>query len=199
MQQYPNLAVFYQGKPLVLVYLQEAELNNPADPSSVLSHVLAETQKWQSQVTFRLMGGFVDSFSQLWSNANGIAGLHQANQLWSWFDHLNPAANMLPTYTVSGNRVEAFTVSNSSPGDLGWNSPDGSDALYNGGAEMNAYFSYATQLNPIFLIVNQFNEFEKPDQGSDENHSSDIEPTQQWGYDKFNHAQQLIQQYRSRY
>jgi hypothetical protein len=199
MQQYPNIAVLYQGKPLILIYLQEAELNNPSDPSSVLAHVLAETQKWGSQFTFRLMGGFVNSYPQLWANANGIAGLHQASQFWTWFDGLNSAAGIYPTYTVAGSRVEAFTLSNSYGGDQGWNSTDGTAALYNGGAEMNAYFSYATQLNPIFLIVNQFNEFETPDQGNDENHSNDIEPTQQWGYDKFNRAQQLIQQYRSRY
>ena len=51
-------------------------------------------------------------------------------------------------------------------------------------------------LDPIFTIVNQFNEFSgPPDEGADIEHSNDIEPTKQWGYQKFDFVKQKLIQY----
>jgi hypothetical protein len=41
--------------------------------------------------------------------------------------------------------------------------------------------SYAKQLDPIFLIIHQFNEFVPPDEGFDANTHDDIEPANLWG------------------
>ena len=40
----------------------------------------------------------------------------------------------------------------------------------------------ARKLNPIFLIVHQFNESGGPDEGFDVNTDDDIEPAHLWGY-----------------
>ncbi len=43
--------------------------------------------------------------------------------------------------------------------------------------------AYARQLDPIFLIIHQFNEFVSPDEGFDANTDDDIEPANLWGDD----------------
>ena len=43
--------------------------------------------------------------------------------------------------------------------------------------------TYARELNPIFLIIHQFNEFVPPDEGFDANTDDDIEPANLWGND----------------
>lgn len=40
--------------------------------------------------------------------------------------------------------------------------------------------AYARQLDPIFLIIHQFNEFVPPDEGFDANTDDDIEPANLW-------------------
>jgi hypothetical protein len=42
---------------------------------------------------------------------------------------------------------------------------------------------YAAQLDPIFLIIHQFNEFTPPDEGLYANTDDDIEPANQYGND----------------
>ncbi len=198
--QYPNLSVIYQGKPLLLVYLGAAQ--NPGDPNSVLNNALAATQAWQDRFTVRLMAGFIESQPYLWSSTSGgIAGLHEINpayKLWTWIDRLNPAYGLLASYAVDGGRVEAFTVTSaavSTDAVAWWNGAD--TTLYRNGATYTDFFNYARQLDPIFLIVNQFNEFSgPPDQGADIEHSNDIEPTQQWGHARFNVVKQKLCEYR---
>ena len=41
--------------------------------------------------------------------------------------------------------------------------------------------TYAKQLDPIFLLIHQFNEFVPPDEGFDANTNDDIEPADLWG------------------
>ncbi len=197
--RYPNLNVVYQGKPLLLVYLGAAQ--NPGDPNSILNKALTAVEGWQDRFTIRLMAGFIDSQPYLWRTPSGIAGLHETNpqyRLWTWIDRLNPSHNLLPSYAVDGNRVEAFTITNaavSTDANALWNGAD--TTLYRNGATFTDFLNYARTLDPIFLIVNQFNEFSgPPDQGGDIEHSNDIEPTQQWGYDKFNVVKQKLREYR---
>jgi len=57
--------------------------------------------------------------------------------------------------------------------------------------------NYAAKLDPIFLIVHQFNEFGKPDEGFDENTDDDIEPANLWG-DDLDIVKDEIQKYRER-
>ena len=42
--------------------------------------------------------------------------------------------------------------------------------------------TYARQLDPIFLIVHQFNEFVPSDEGFDANTDDDVEPANLWGF-----------------
>ncbi|MGA7384013.1 MAG: hypothetical protein WBW81_04760, partial [Methylocella sp.] len=203
MNEYPQLNVIYDGKPLMMVYLSAQQ--QPGVATSVLSLAQNAILKYQNQLTIRLMAGFIDAQPSLWTpKATGISGLHPvdpAYQTWSWIDRLNSAQGVLPSYTTAGSRVEAFTVSDATPGtsvvngDGGWNAPDA--GLYNNGQTFNQFLDYAEQLNPIFLIVNQFNEYGRPDQGVDEQHSNDIEPTKQWGKAKYETVRTALLSYES--
>jgi hypothetical protein len=203
MNEYPQLNVIYDGKPLMIVYLSAPQ--QPGVATSVLSLAQNAILKYQNQLTIRLMAGFIDSQPSLWTpNVTGISGLHPVNpayQTWTWVDRLNSARGVLPSYTTAGSRVEAFTVSVATPGttvvngDGGWNAPDA--GLYNDGQTFSQFLQYAEQLNPIFLIVDQFNEYGTPDQGVDEQHSNDIEPTMQWGNAKYETVQAALLSYES--
>lgn len=202
--QYPDLSVIYEGKPLLLVFLSAAQA--PAVVNSILNQAHTATQKWQDRFTIRLMAGFIDSQPVLWDKALGIGGAREVNpayQLWTWIDRYNPLYNLIPSYTTAGSRAEAFTVTSAAGGTTATNPWGAADAtLYNGGDTYNSFFNLAAQLNPIFLIFNQFNEFAgpgagSPDEGPDIEHSNDIEPTQQWGTAKFDVAKQYLQAYRA--
>ena len=203
MNEYPQLNVIYDGKPLMVVYLSAPQ--QPGVKTSVLSLAKKAILKYRNRLTIRLMAGFIDSQPSLWTpNVTGISGLHPVNpayQTWSWVDRLNSAKGVMPSYTTAGSRVEAFTVSVATPGtkvvngDGGWNAPDA--GLYNNGQTFNQFLQYAKQLNPIFLIVDQFNEYGTPDQGVDEQHSNDIEPTVQWGNAKYEIVQAALLSYES--
>ena len=199
--QYPDLSVIYQGKPLLLVYLGAGQ--NPSDPKSVYNQAQTAIQKWQNRFTIRMMAGLIDSQSFLWNKAWGVGGIREVNptyQIWTWIDRYNPRYNLLPSYTMAGGRVEAFTVTSAVGGTYGegantWNAADAT--LYHNGATLSAFFGLAHQLDPIFLIFNQFNEYAAPDEGVDIEHSNDIEPTKQWGTAKFDVAKQNLQTYRT--
>jgi len=197
--QYPDMNIIYQGKPLLIVFMASGRYST--HPNSIYPLALSAIKKWQDKFTIRLMDGFIDSQPTLWSTASGIAGLHQVDptlQIWSYIDRLNPSANLLPSYTIAGNRVEAFTVTSAANSTDQANLWGGNATLYHGGATLDSFFNYAEQLNPIFLIYNQFNEFaSQRDEGINEEHSNDIEPTIQWGYAKFNYAKQNLLAYRT--
>lgn len=207
--QYPEESVMYQGKPLLLSFLGPL---NKGDTSAIVKNQQA-LAKWQDKFTVRLSVAFTDYQPMLWSNWNGLLGLHEMNptyQVWTWIDRLNPSFNLVPSYAKTNDRVEAFNVTTAAPSSIfpgypldqskwkdAWNGPD--TIPYRGGATLAQYMSIAQKLNPIFLMFNGFNEFgSSPDQGSDEEHSTDIEPTKQWGYDKFNFAKQQLLGYRNR-
>ncbi|MGA7908223.1 MAG: hypothetical protein WCA16_12515 [Candidatus Sulfotelmatobacter sp.] len=56
----------------------------------------------------------------------------------------------------------------------------GDDGSY---ATFDAFMDYAAQLDPIFLFIDQFNEFTPPDEGWNANTDDDIEPANLWGND----------------
>jgi hypothetical protein len=56
--------------------------------------------------------------------------------------------------------------------------------------------TYARQLEPIFLIIHQFNEFVPPDEGFDANTTDDIEPANLWGFGALEAVHQQIRLYR---
>jgi hypothetical protein len=163
--------------------------------------------------TFREMAGYLDSQPYLWAPGvinSGPEEIDPSYGFWSWVDRenttctLTPYCPYFPTYNQVGNRVENYTASTSTAGQFGWGCPssttgngDGvatTEQLYcpddalrygaDGGYDSLATaMSYAAQLNPIFLIIHQFNEFVQPDEGYDANTDDDIEPANLWGND----------------
>ena len=55
---------------------------------------------------------------------------------------------------------------------------------------------YAKQLDPIFLMLHQFNEFALPDEGFDANTNDEIEPANLWGSGGLKDVRDEIQAYR---
>ncbi|MGB0029564.1 MAG: hypothetical protein WBP77_00140, partial [Candidatus Sulfotelmatobacter sp.] len=51
-------------------------------------------------------------------------------------------------------------------------------------------------LDPIFLIIHQFNEFVPPDEGFDANTTDDIELASLWGFGALEAVKQQIRLYR---
>jgi hypothetical protein len=56
--------------------------------------------------------------------------------------------------------------------------------------------AYARQLDPIFLIIHQFNEYVPPDEGFDANTDDDAEPANLWGFTALDAIRQQISAYR---
>lgn len=56
---------------------------------------------------------------------------------------------------------------------------------------------YARQLDPIFLIIHQFNEFVPPDEGFNANTDDDSELANLWGQTALDALQHQIDLYRS--
>jgi hypothetical protein len=218
MRRYPNLNVEYDGKPLMLIFLGAAQ--DPAVNQNPLwfriEQFLKAHPEISGQYTFREMAGYLDSQSYLWKNpsqpATAPVEINPAYGFWSWVDRLNPTCTVapscpyFPSYNVAGTRVENFTASIATAGQSGWGCPNEDslpycpdDALRYGAGDayvtFNSFMNYAAQLDPIFLIIHQFNEFGPPDEGFDANTDDDIEPANLWG-DDLSIVQQQIARYR---
>ena len=210
MSKYPDRNVIYKGKPLMLVFLGAAQDPNRADnPLWVqIENFLKAHPEISNKFTFRLMAGYLDSQPDLWQTQGvptGPVEISPAYGFWSWVDRLNatctvqPYCPYYPSYNLTGPnlagaRVENFTASIATAGQDGWGCPNenslpycpddalryGADGSY---VTFDAFMSYARQLEPIFLIIHQFNEFGPPDEGFDANTDDDIEPANLWGND----------------
>lgn len=108
---------------------------------------------------------------------------------------------------AADSRVENFTVSIATAAQNGWGCPDRSalpycpdDALRFGGEHsyvtLDSFMTYARQLDPIFLIVHQFNEFVPSDEGFDANTDDDVEPANLWGFGALRAVTGQIERYR---
>jgi hypothetical protein len=145
---------------------------------------------------------------------------------WSYDDRLNPKFSYYPTYNPSPiyRRVENFTASVADIGQDGWgtwpspckaappkNPPlttcqPGTDyyvddTLRNQGGVPYSTFAHfmtdARALDPIFLLIGQYNEFSQPDEGWDANSTDDIEPANDGiGYGGVNAVGQEILRYK---
>jgi hypothetical protein len=217
LKLYPNRAVLYEGKPLMLIYVGAAQ-----DPD--LSHhplwdrirkFLKARPALANAYTFRMMAGFLDSQPPLWASSNPAPGPRQINPafgFWSWVDRENASCTgalcpYYPTYNTIQGRAENFTVSIATVGQNGWGCPNPTalpycsddalrlDATGNYGT-LAGFMSDARAVNPIFLIVHQFNEFVPPDEGFDANTDDDIEPADLWGTSAIEAVAQQISAYR---
>jgi len=198
-RQNPNLSVIYEGKPLMLIYLGAAQDPNQQDNPLWfrLEKFVASHPEIGEKYTFKLIAGYLDSQPLLWATQGTPTGpieINPAYGFWSVGDRLNttctePLCPYYPTYNAAGSRVENFTASIAASGQNGWGCPQptycSDDALrfgsYGSYATFDAFMIYATQLRPIFLFIDQFNEFMSPDEGWDANTNDDIEPANLWG------------------
>jgi hypothetical protein len=224
IRNYPNLNVIYQGKPLMLIYLGAAQDPNPSDNPLWfrIREFLEKHPEIASQFTFRMIAGYLDSQPGLWATQGAPDGPIEINPwygFWSVVDRLNPTCTMAPfcpyypTYnevaTGDGPRVENFTASIATAGQNGWGCPNseappycpddalrfGKDRTY---ITFDAFMTYARQLDPIFLLLDQFNEFTSPDEGWNANTNDDIEPANLWGLGALSSVKQQIAIYRQR-
>ncbi len=221
MSKYPALNVIYQGKPLMLIYLGAAQDPNPADHPLWfrIRKFLKRHPEIARQYTFKMVAGYLDSQPGLWATPGTPDGPVEINPeygFWSVVDRLNtsctePLCPYYPTYNVrrskAGSRVENFTASIATAGQNGWGCPNpdsppycpdaslrfGEDRSY---AALDSFMAYAAQLAPIFLIIDQFNEFVPPDEGFDANTDDDIEPANLWGRGALHAVRRQIKLYR---
>jgi hypothetical protein len=203
MKDNPALSVIYRGKPLMLIYL-----GTPIDEhrSGRIVNMLHDTGL-DSRFTVKLIGGYLDSQPAFWADPNQIPDgpieIAPRYGFWSVVDRLNfwgaPPAPYYPTYNWFGLRVENMTASLATAGQTGWYCTAATvycrDAAlrycgegYQNRCDLKVYetlaefMRYAATLKPVFLILNQFNEFATPDEGNDANTNDDTEPTKQWSY-----------------
>jgi hypothetical protein len=197
----PARNVVYEGKPLMLIFLGAAQDPDKQDNPLWfrLEKFLASHPEISDKYTFKLIAGYLDSQPGLWENQGVPTGpieINPAYGFWSVVDRLNPTCTQAfcpyyPTYNVVGTRVENFTASIATAGQTGWGCPQPDycedDALRfdaaGSYATFDVFMAYAQQLKPIFLIIDQFNEFTAPDEGWDANTNDDLEPANLWGND----------------
>ncbi len=223
LHEYPNRSVIYEGKPLMLIFLGAAQDPNPADRPLWyrIEQFLLRHPEIGEKYTFRLMAGYLDSQPDLWAKQgtpDGPVEINPAYGFWSWVDRLNPSCtealcpyypsyNLVPSYNQVGSRVENFTVSIATAGQDGWGCPNPNappycpdDALRfgpgGGYATFESFMTYAKRLDPIFLLIHQFNEFGPPDEGFDANTHDDIEPANLWGKGALRVVKDEIKAYR---
>ncbi len=204
MDRYPDRNVIYEGKPLMLIFLGAAQDPDPADHPLWfrIEQFLQRHPEISQKYTFKLIAGYLDSQPGLWATQGTPTGPVKINPeygFWSWVDRLNPTCTkplcpFYPSYNQVGSRVENFTASIATAGQDGWGCPNpnappycpddalryGSDGNYD---TFDAFMVYAKQLEPIFLIIHQFNEFAQPDEGFDADTNDEIEPANLWGND----------------
>ena len=217
LRWYPNLGVIYEGKPLMLIFLGAAQDPNSADRPLWfrLEQFLQRHPELGRKYTFKLMAGYLDSQPGLWATQGTPAGpieINPAYGFWSWVDRLNAACTgalcpYYPTYNQVGSRAENFTVSIATAGQNGWGCPIsdappycsddalrfGEDKSY---ATFASFMNYAKQVDPIFLVIHQFNEFGPPDEGFDANTHDDIEPANLWRFGGLETVRREIRSYR---
>ena len=205
MARYPDRNLIYEGKPLMVIYLGAAQDPNLADNPLwyQIRRFLRAHPEITGKYTFREMAGYLDSQPGLWENQGVPTGpieINPAYGFWSVVDRLNPTCTVppycpyYPTYSVAGSRVENFTASIATAGQNGWGCPNpnappycpddalryGPDGSY---VTLESFLDYAAELKPIFLFIEQFNEYVSPDEGWNADTIDDIEPANLWGND----------------
>ena len=218
LQQYPDRQVVYEGKPLMLIFLGAAQDPNRADHPLwfKIRQFLKNHPELARKYAFKMMAGYLDSQPSLWVNQgtpDGPVEINPGYGFWSWVDRLNPSCTVTPfcpyypSYNQAGSRVENFTASIATAGQNGWGCPNtnappycpddalrfGEDGRY---TTLSSFMTYARLLDPIFLIIHQFNEFVPPDEGFDANTDDDIEPANLWGIGALETVKHQIKIYR---
>ncbi len=174
--RYRKLFLTYLGKPLLDVYMGGPTTRKP--PS------------WtDSRFTIRYVNAWLES-------------THVAKYgYWSWYDRV-------PQPTYFHGRVEALTTVFGYPGNISDPATGNYETTDAGGKDYGVTFRMqwrkALRYKPHFLFICQWNEFEPPDQWS-QNMSNDIEPTLHrgfgrrgtggWGFEYFDLCRRQIRRY----
>ncbi len=175
--QYRDMYLKYEGKPLLLLYLNGPHFGTPPDVHD-------------SRFTIRYVGAWLQTTHE------------QEYGIWSWYDQT-------PTPIYYKGKVEALTITDGYPAVHGtatklnnWLAQDAGGKNY--GETYLSQWDAAMKLRPRFLFLNQWNEFEVPDQ-YDANLSNDLEPTimtdkgdpraSGWGFFYYNLTRQKIAEY----
>ncbi|MBK8010666.1 MAG: RICIN domain-containing protein [Deltaproteobacteria bacterium] len=201
-RRYPDLELQYEGRPLILSYF--------AAPTATQLYGRLDARlglaTW-NRFTVRKMGGFMSNQLGLPGyRGDGRLGLTRYTEVWTWIDRLraSPPIDLRgPSYAESmTGQVEAFTVTMANPAVDGWGDvankiPTTQGDLRRNGETFRSFMRLARDLNPRFLLINQFNEFAFPDQGWDEETTNDIEPTNLWGMKYVNLVKSEIDAYRA--
>jgi hypothetical protein len=217
MEKHPERNVIYDGKPLMIIFLGAAQDPDTADKPLwfKIREFLADHPEITDKYTFRLMAGYLDSQPYLWTNPNQAEGpreIASEYDFWSWVDRLktsctNALCPYYPSYVRRRDRVENFAASIATAGqEAGWGCPHpnakpycSDDALrWNDEhryATFTSFMEYARRLDPIFLILHQFNELQYPDEGFDANTNDDIEPANLWGASAFEPVREQVRLY----
>ena len=175
--KYKDMWLIYEGKPFVTYYLNGPRSGPPpniVDPRFTIRYVSA----WLQYTHGEKYGA------------------------WSWYDQV-----ATPTY--HNGKVEALTITDGYPGINSpgkgldnWIAADAGGKNY--GETYKTQWEVAKKYKPRFLFINQWNEFEPPDQYN-VNMSNDLEPTiltekgdprpSGWGFDYFNLTLDEIREY----
>jgi hypothetical protein len=161
------------------------------------------------------------------STPHGPVEISSHYGFWSWVDRLNPSCtislcpyypsyNKIPAMPLSSfgsgrlarTRVENFTAAIATAGQDGWGCPNPNSVPYcsddalrfsnnQSYATFDSFVTLARRLDPIFLIIHQFNEFVPSDEGFDANTDDDIEPSTLWGRGALDMVKDQIGIYRS--
>jgi len=210
MDRYPDMNVEYLGHPLMLLYI-----GTPVDTGLLArAKAVLHASGLDAKYTIRINAGYLDSQSTFWANPDqqptGPIQIAPRFDFWSWVDRYKQAYALDPTYNMAASlfpaRMENFTVSIATAGEDGWGCPAPTycpdDALrYQGSAyaTLDGFMKLARTLDPVFLIVHQFNEFSMSDEGWNADTSDDIEPTRKplgWEYSALEAVRDQIQTYR---
>ncbi len=174
--RYRKLFLDYLGKPLLDVYM-----GGPTRQS---------LPKWSSKrFTIRYVNAWLEKMDNV------------RDGYWSWYDRD-------PQVTVFRGEPEAMTAVFGYPGYISnpatgnYESPDADGKDY--GVTFRNQWQKVMKVKPRFVFVNQWNEFEPPDQWS-QNMSNDIEPTLHrgfgnnghggWGFEYFLRCREAIRKY----
>jgi hypothetical protein len=216
MSRYPDLRVIYKGKPLMVIFVGVGlDPNRSDDPLWFrIRKFLRNHPEIGHKFTFKMMSGYLDSQPAFWETQGPPTGPVEINPsygFWSWVDRLNPSCTQpycpyYPSYNQAGPRAENFTASIATAGQTGWicdsyatpYCPDDSLRFGNQGsyATFDAFMAYADTLQPIFLLLHQFNEFVQPDEGWNAQTDDDIEPANLWGRTAMDNVRRQILTYR---
>lgn len=148
--KYKNMYVTYEGKPLVLFYLNGPRTGEPPDIKD-------------PRFTIRYVGAWLQTTHQ------------EKYGVWSWYDQ-----KATPTFyqgkAESLTVCDGYPSPNAPPTlrGMNWLSPDAGGKNY--GDTYKTQWKVAMQYQPRFLFIDQWNEFVPPDQYNI-NLSNDMEPT----------------------